>query len=174
MSGLSVNPTNPNELSASFAVSVTNRYSLSNPHAGQWNGSTWANITGNLPTVGAVSRVVYGNASLFAATDFGVYGSIDNGTTWTVVATGLPAVQVMDINVALDAITVVTHGRGAWKLPISATTLTVAPASIPSGGFVTATWSGVAAPTATDWIGLYPNSAAADTSCGTASSERWS
>jgi subtilisin family serine protease len=33
--------------------------------------------------------------------------------------------------------------------------LTVSPTSIPPGGTLTATWSGIAAPTSTDWIGLY-------------------
>jgi hypothetical protein len=123
VTGLSVNPSNPNELSASFAIRSTNRFSLSNPHAAQWNGSTWVNITGNLPTVGAVSRVVYANANLLAATDFGIFGSTDGGTNWTPVGTGLPAVQVMDINVATDGIYIVTHGRGSWKLPVAADAL---------------------------------------------------
>ena len=34
-------------------------------------------------------------------------------------------------------------------------TLAASPVSVPSGGTVTATWSGIASPTATDWIGLY-------------------
>ena len=42
------------------------------------------------------------------------------------------------------------------------TTLSVSPTTIPPGGTVTATWSGIASPTPTDWIGLYipgaPNS----------------
>jgi subtilisin len=37
----------------------------------------------------------------------------------------------------------------------SAPVLTVAPSSVVAGGTVTATWSGIAAPTSTDWIGLY-------------------
>jgi len=35
-----------------------------------------------------------------------------------------------------------------------AATLTVSPTNIPSGGTVTATWSGIATPTATDWLAL--------------------
>jgi hypothetical protein len=34
-------------------------------------------------------------------------------------------------------------------------TLGVTPASVAAGSSVTATWSGIAAPTSTDWIGLY-------------------
>jgi hypothetical protein len=40
--------------------------------------------------------------------------------------------------------------------------LTVSPASVARGGTVTATWSGIATPTSTDWIGLY-SPAAPDT-----------
>jgi len=38
--------------------------------------------------------------------------------------------------------------------PVTAS-LSVTPSSIAAGGTVTATWSGIAAPTSTDWIGLY-------------------
>ena len=37
----------------------------------------------------------------------------------------------------------------------NAATLSEAPASVPRGGSVTATWSGIATPTGTDWIGFY-------------------
>jgi len=37
----------------------------------------------------------------------------------------------------------------------SGTALGMSPASVPAGGSVTATWSGICAPTGTDWIGLY-------------------
>src|SRR5262249_61823864 len=33
--------------------------------------------------------------------------------------------------------------------------LTASPTSIAPGGTLTATWSGIASPTSTDWIGLY-------------------
>jgi hypothetical protein len=38
--------------------------------------------------------------------------------------------------------------------------LTVSPATIARGGTITATWSGIAAPAARDWIGLYTPGAA--------------
>ena len=38
--------------------------------------------------------------------------------------------------------------------------LTATPATISLGGTLTAAWSGIAAPTATDWIGLYKPGAA--------------
>src|SRR2546428_7704724 len=43
----------------------------------------------------------------------------------------------------------------------SSVTLSATPTSVPAGGSVTATWSGIAAPTPTDSIGLYAVGAAA-------------
>jgi hypothetical protein len=69
--------------------------------------------------------------------------------------------------------TVTTGGGGSTTLsvaPTSSTTLSVAPASGPTlsvapssvaaGGSVTASWSNIASPTSTDWIGLYSPAAA--------------
>ena len=39
-------------------------------------------------------------------------------------------------------------------------TLSASPTTVAPGGTITATWSGIAAPTATDWIGLYTPGAA--------------
>jgi hypothetical protein len=40
-------------------------------------------------------------------------------------------------------------------MPVKGVSLSVSPSVIPPGGEVTATWSGITAPTSTDWIGLY-------------------
>jgi hypothetical protein len=67
-----------------------------------------------------VSRVVYANGSLVAATDSGVYGTSalsGSATNWTKVGSGLPNVQVQDLFVTSSAVYAVTHGRGAWRLP---------------------------------------------------------
>ena len=44
----------------------------------------------------------------------------------------------------------------------ASTVLSVSPASVPAGGSLTASWSGIASPSSTDWIGLY-NPGAANT-----------
>jgi hypothetical protein len=41
-------------------------------------------------------------------------------------------------------------------------TVSANPANVTGGSPVTATWSGIASPTATDWVGLYDSSSAAD------------
>jgi ELWxxDGT repeat protein/VCBS repeat-containing protein len=59
-----------------------------------------------------------------------------------------------------------TYGRLATSAPFtvvaSATTVSASPASVNAGDPVTATWSAIASPTATDWVGLYDSSSAAD------------
>jgi hypothetical protein len=59
-----------------------------------------------------------------------------------------------------------TYTRLATSAPFevtaSATTIAASPASVTAGGAVTATWSGIAAPTASDWVGLYDSASAPD------------
>jgi len=47
----------------------------------------------------------------------------------------------------------------ANKVAVAQPTLSVSPSSIAAGGTVTTTWSGIVAPTASDWIGLYASGA---------------
>ena len=57
-----------------------------------------------------------------------------------------------------------SYSRIGTSAPIgvAAPTIAVAPSSVTHGGTTDATWSGVAAPTAKDWIGLYASGTAAD------------
>jgi len=123
VTGLSVDPNNPREIAASFSFNDT-RYRPGFPHAALYSyttspaSGTWNVITGNLPSF-AVSRIVYDNGALLAATDQGVYATgapAGESTTWTRLGTGMPNVQVQDLDVEPDGIYAVTHGRGAWKL----------------------------------------------------------
>jgi uncharacterized repeat protein (TIGR01451 family) len=124
VTGLSINPANPKQITASFSYNDT-RYVPGLPHVEQYSWSTapgtgtWTTVTGSgLPS--AVSRVVYDRGALIAATDAGVYGTgAPNGssTVWSNVGAGLPNVQVQDLFVASSGLYAVTHGRGAWWLP---------------------------------------------------------
>ena len=129
VTGISVDPTNAKAITVSVSTNNT-RFQLAPPHVAQFSYTTdpslgtWTVITGNgLPPQAAVSRVVYDNGALVAATDAGVYGTgtVSGGSTsWSLVGTGLPAVQVQDLFVDPTDSTLyaVTHGRGAWKLPV--------------------------------------------------------
>jgi hypothetical protein len=124
VTGLSVNPSNPKAITASFSYSDT-RYVPGLPHVQQYvytttpATGTWTTITGSgLPA--AVSKVVYDSGALVAATDRGVYGTntpAGSSTSWTKVGTGLPNVQTQDLFANANGLYVITHGRGAWRLP---------------------------------------------------------
>lgn len=126
VTGISVDPSNPAAITASFSYSDT-RYRGGLPHVYQYSYSTspgsgtWTTISGNLPQT-AVSKVAYVNGALVAATDVGVYATgapAGSSTSWKPVGTGLPNVQVQDLYLEGTTLYVVTHGRGAWKLPIT-------------------------------------------------------
>jgi hypothetical protein len=56
--------------------------------------------------------------NLYAATDIGVYATIDGGATWFPYSEGLPRVAVFDIafqNAATRVLRIATHGRGIWE-----------------------------------------------------------
>jgi outer membrane protein assembly factor BamB len=141
VTGLSVNPSNSKEIVASFSFYDT-RFRTAFPHVALYSYSTtpasgaWSKITGNLPSFG-VSRVVYWGKTLAAATDRGVYAAgapTGESTAWSRLATGLPNVQVQDLEAAPDGLYAVTFGRGAWRLPNAVTlpiTVCGAPCVIP-------------------------------------------
>jgi photosystem II stability/assembly factor-like uncharacterized protein len=133
VTGLSANPANPKQIVASMSYFPV-RSELGLPHVFLYSyarspaSGTWSEITGNLPSFvanpnrpsGAVSRVVYDKGALVAATDGGVYATgaaAGSSTKWTRVGTGMPDVQVQDLDVESDGLYAVTHGRGAWRLP---------------------------------------------------------
>lgn len=82
----------------------------------------------------------------------------------TVLGTGFGGIT--DLDVGPDGRLYVLSYAGsifAISRVATATTLSVTPASVAPGGTVTASWSGIAAPSPTDWIGLFAQGAA-DTS----------
>jgi uncharacterized repeat protein (TIGR01451 family) len=121
ITGISVNPTDPNAITVSVSFNDTRYQIFGAPHVAQYSSGTWTVINGNLPTNAAVSHVVYDNGALLAATDQGVYGTgapAGAGTAWSRIGTGLPFVQTQDLFVdsTTSLVYAVTHGRGAWVL----------------------------------------------------------
>jgi photosystem II stability/assembly factor-like uncharacterized protein len=79
-------------------------------------GSTWADVSGNLPDLPA-NDVVLHNGMLTVANDIGVFTSSDNGSTWSRVGTNLPNVVVAQLTVDPNGTLVAaTHGRGVWTI----------------------------------------------------------
>jgi len=104
-------------------------------------GTSWTNITGNLPNAPVTGLVTYpisGGSALIAGTDVGAFLSTNSGASWTALQNGLPNVGIDQIftDKALTTLFVATHGRGVWKMPIPADTfpaLTAAAISPTSG-----------------------------------------
>jgi hypothetical protein len=85
-------------------------------------GQTWASIAGNLPdkAVNVVTEDPKNPNLLFAGVDFGLYVSIDGGTTWTEMK-GMPTQPVYDLAIhpRENDLIVATHGRGIFITDIA-------------------------------------------------------
>ena len=83
-------------------------------------GSGWTNISGsNLPNL-PVNCIVYQdltNDDLYIGTDVGVYHKDNTMTDWQAFTTGLPNVQVdeLEIHYGVGKIRAATFGRGIWE-----------------------------------------------------------
>jgi hypothetical protein len=123
ITGISVNPNNPNDAYISFSGYSRNWYvGALDPgvgHVFELNNGAVSNQTGNLidsPT----ADILKVSGDLVAGTDFGVYVSKDNGATWSRLGANLPNVVVDQLTVANGgtAILAATHGRGLWTFPV--------------------------------------------------------
>jgi photosystem II stability/assembly factor-like uncharacterized protein len=93
----------------------------------QNKGSSWTNITGNLPDVQMHTLVYYHNSNegLYLGTDIGVFYRDAVNSQWIEYSTGLPAAVWVteleiyyDSNPALDVLRAGTFGRGLWSSPL--------------------------------------------------------
>jgi hypothetical protein len=85
-------------------------------------GSTWQDISGNLPDAPVNDLVLdpRDRTRLYAASDVGVFLTTDTGATWTAAGTGLPLVPISDVE-AIDTgtttvLTAATFGLGMYRL----------------------------------------------------------
>ena len=124
-----VDPTN-----AGTAYAVTSTFSSSGHVFKTINsGTTWTQIGApgaglpDLPTW-AVRQDPANLNTLYVANDIGVYQTTNGGTSWSRFGTGLPNVQVLDLdlNSTLSILGAGTHGRGMWEIStaVPATTVT--------------------------------------------------
>lgn len=83
-------------------------------------GSTWMDISGDLPPVGSNAICINPEAPahLYLATDLGIYVSLNDGNNWVEFNNNLPNVYTMDIHYhpADSTIRIGTFGRGCWKV----------------------------------------------------------
>ena len=86
-------------------------------------GTTWTNITGNLPQAPVNGIVLLGTA-IYVATDVGVYVTRNGGTSWSQYGKDLPNVPITDIRLHApsQSLFAATFGRGIWKVSTCRTT----------------------------------------------------
>jgi photosystem II stability/assembly factor-like uncharacterized protein len=82
-------------------------------------GKSWRSITGNIPERTLVWRVVQDHVKpelLFAATEFGVYFTIDGGEKWMKLSGGVPTISFRDLAIQRRENDLVgaTFGRGFY------------------------------------------------------------
>src|SRR6185436_7987277 len=103
------------------------------------NGTTWNDISGNLPDV-PCSDIIADPAAdslLYLASDVGVYYTKDMGTTWNLLGTGMPILICTDLALHTPTHTLLagTYGRGMYKIDLSAALGIGEPNISVSGGF---------------------------------------
>jgi len=85
-------------------------------------GVRWMNRSGNLPDIPVNALVVdpANAARVFAATDHGVYQTLDAGASWSAFSNGLPNVIVGDLVMHVPArlLRAGTRSRGAWEVAL--------------------------------------------------------
>ncbi|MGI8430884.1 MAG: WD40/YVTN/BNR-like repeat-containing protein, partial [Chthoniobacterales bacterium] len=109
------------EAPSAYAAVNTIRLDDLRPHIYRTHddGKTWQEIVQGLPVdenVNAVREDPKRRGLLFAATERGVYYSLDDGDHWQSLRLNLPAVSVRDVIVKDDDLCIATHGRGFWIL----------------------------------------------------------
>jgi hypothetical protein len=85
-------------------------------------GASWLNRSGNLPDI-AVNAIVIDPQDaqrIFAATDHGVYQTVNGGKSWICFSNGLPNVIVGDLvmHESKRLLRAGTRSRGAWQVTI--------------------------------------------------------
>lgn len=112
-SDLSVRPNNSNFvlLSISGYIDGEKVYSTIN------GGTTWTNITGQLPNVPVHCVANLNNGGMLAGTELGVFYKANSSKEWIPFNNGLPWAHIseMIVHEAQQLVTVATYGRGAWR-----------------------------------------------------------
>lgn len=84
-------------------------------------GTTWSNMSGNLPKRGSVYDIIQDHVNkdlFFAGTEFGCFFTIDAGKTWTQLTSGLPTIAIRDLEIQEreNDLVLASFGRGFYIL----------------------------------------------------------
>jgi hypothetical protein len=116
-----IDPSNPAHVVATFGG--FSRHWIPNAGVGHVfvslnGGTTWTNVSGNLPDAPADSSVLWHN-QLVVSTDVGIFATSASGPgVWHRIGHGQPAAPSVDLAVSPDQsfLLVATHGEGLWEL----------------------------------------------------------
>ena len=98
-------------------------------------GKSWTSIRGDLPANGAVYAIAEDPKSadlIFAGTEYGLYFTVNGGTNWTRIKSGLPTIAVRDLAIQKqqDDLVVGTFGRGIYILDDYSVLRSLTPATL--------------------------------------------
>ena len=158
VSSLTFDPANANTAYATYSTFNTipaDRHVYRSTDA----GATWVGIDGaggtGLPDIPVHSLVVdpTNSSRLYVGTDLGVFVTLNGGADWARENTGFAnvATEALAVNGSAGArsIFAFTHGRGAWRVPLCAFSLSQVEVFVPmSGGSASINMS---APTGCSW-----------------------
>ena len=156
------------EASASFTVTQPFSFSLAN--SGNKSVTAGSSVTNSISTTlssGTSQAVTFSVSGLPA----GATGSFSSTSCSPACSTGLNISTTGSTPAGNFPITVSATAGGVSKTTVftltvsvalvaTSPTLNVSPTAVAAGSMVNAAWSGIVAPSSTDWIGLYASSAA--------------
>jgi hypothetical protein len=82
-------------------------------------GKSWQNVVAGIPEgayVNCVREDPQAKGLLYAATEFRVYVSFDDGDHWEALQNNMPVTSIRDIVVHGDDLAIATYGRGFWVM----------------------------------------------------------
>jgi hypothetical protein len=120
ISSLLVDPTNPNNLYATYS----NFTAGAKVYFSNNGGTSWTNISGTLPNIPA-NKIIYqtgSNGALYLGMDVGIYYRDNTQTDWSLYNSGLPNVEIFDLEIRYSdkKLIAATYGRGLWESPLYA------------------------------------------------------
>ncbi|MDX1911524.1 MAG: hypothetical protein SFV22_08575 [Saprospiraceae bacterium] len=110
-------------------------------HRSDDNGASWLNISSNLPQLPVNDLYILPGQNdqvIFAATDAGVYFTLNGGASWSRLGGNMPFIPVFDleVNPAREELVAATFARGIWTMPFDSALVQQAPNALSLAGTV--------------------------------------
>jgi photosystem II stability/assembly factor-like uncharacterized protein len=119
---LITSPSTPNRIFVTHSGYKENEF-IPHIHRSDDNGTTWNDISGDLPNLAINAMVVHPHNDdyIFVATDGGVYFTENGGGSWERMGYSMPILAVYDIefDLATNRIVAGTYARGIWSIAMA-------------------------------------------------------